>query len=151
MNILADKSDAEEVLGDTWLRVWKSIPPERPKCLAAYLTVIVRNLSLDKFRRRNAGKRPDTLAAASDEAAELIPDTVSIEEQTERRVVIEAVNRFLGTLPKKKRVLFVRRYFYLDSIEEIAGSLGVSESYVTVTLMRIRKKLRTQLAKEELI
>ena len=65
--------------------------------------------------------------------------------------MIEAINRFLGTLPKKKRILFVRRYFYLDSIDEIVRRLGVTESYATVTLMRIRKKLRAQLEKEGLL
>ena len=151
MNILGDESDAEEVLSDTWLRVWNSVPPERPRNLAGYLTVTVRNLSLDRYRRRNAVKRSEGLASLLDEAAELLPRVPDIEEQAERRAVIEAIDRFLAGLPKKKRVLFVRRYFYLDSISEIVKRLGVTESYATVTLMRIRKKLRRQLEKEGLL
>ena len=151
MNILDDKSDAEEVLGDTWLRVWNTVPPEHPKNFPAFLTVIVRNFALDRYRRKKTAKRPEAFTSVLDEAAELYPSDTDIAEQTERRAVIEAINRFLGTLPKKKRILFVRRYFYLDSIDEIVRRLGVTESYATVTLMRIRKKLRAQLEKEGLL
>lgn len=151
MNILDDKSDAEEVLGDTWLRVWNTVPPEHPKIFPAFLTVIVRNFALDRYRRRKTAKRPEAFTSVLDEAAELYPSDTDIAEQTEHRAVIEAINRFLGTLPKKKRILFVRRYFYLDSIDEIVRRLGVTESYASVTLMRIRKKLRAQLEKEGLL
>ena len=151
MNILDDKSDAEEVLGDTWLRVWMVVPLERPKNFSVFLTVIVRNFALDRYRRRKTAKRPEAFTSVLDEAAELYPSDTDIAEQTERRAVIEAINRFLGTLPKKKRILFVRRYFYLDSIDEIVRRLGVTESYATVTLMRLRKKLRAQLEKEGLL
>ena len=151
MNILSDRSDTDETLNDTWLRAWDTIPPEHPKSLGAYLTVIARNLALDKYRRRSASKRGEAFSSVLDEAAELLPDTVRVEELIEQRVFIERVNRFLSTLPKRKRVLFVRRYFCLDSIAEIASRYGLKESYITVTLMRVRNKLRAYLEKEELI
>ena len=151
-NILENSEDSDEAVSDTYLRLWNSIPPERPKSLGAYLTTLVRNAALDIYRRKASEKRTnERLSVALDEIAELIPSEISIEDETERRELIGRINSFLKAQPKDRRVLFVRRYYYLDSIKELSESSGLSESYITVTLMRMRKKLTQYLKKEGLL
>lgn len=152
MNILCDAGESEEAVNDTWLKAWKTIPPTRPKSLGAYLSVIVRNISLDRFRKKKAAKRiDDTLVSTLDEVAQMLPADMNIERRTEQRQLIERINLFLKKLPKGQRIIFVRRYFYLDSIKEISQRYGYTESNITVTLTRIRKKLAAFLEKEDLL
>lgn len=152
MNILGDAGESEEAVNDTWLIAWKTIPPTRPKSLGAYLSVTVRNISLDRFRKKKAAKRiDDTLVSTLDEVAQMLPAEMNIEHRTEQRQLIERINLFLKKLPKGQRIIFVRRYFYLDSIKEISQRYGFTESNVTVTLTRLRKKLEAYLEKEELL
>lgn len=149
MNILADRGESEEAVNDTYLKAWNTIPPQEPKSLGAYLSVIVRNISLDRYRKKKAVKRiDDSLMTTLDEAAQMLPDGFDIEKHTEQRIFIEHINRFLKTLPQGKRVIFVRRYFFMDSIKDIAQRYNYTESSITVTLTRIRKKLVQSLKKE---
>ena len=152
MNILCDAGESEEAVNDTWLKAWKTIPPTRPKSLGAYLSVIVRNISLDRFRKKKAAKRiDDTLISTLDEVAQMLPAEMNIERRTEQRQLIERINLFLKKLPKGQRIIFVRRYFYLDSIKDISQRYGFTESNITVTLTRIRKKLAAFLEKEGML
>ena len=152
VNILGDSGESEEAVNDTWLRAWDTIPPTRPKSLAAYLSVIARNLALDRYRKKKAAKRiDDSLITTLDEVSQMLPADMNIERRTEQRQLIERINLFLKKLPKGQRVIFVRRYFYLDSIKEISQRYGFTESNVTVTLTRLRKKLRKFLEKEDLL
>ena len=152
MNILADRGESEEAVNDTYLKAWNTIPPQEPKSLGAYLSVIVRNISLDRYRKKKAVKRiDDSLMTTLDEAAQMLPDGFDIEKHTEQRIFIEHINRFLKTLPQGKRVIFVRRYFFMDSIKDIAQRYNYTESSITVTLTRIRKKLVQSLKKEGMI
>ncbi len=152
VNILGDSGESEEAVNDTWLKAWKTIPPAKPKSLGAYLSVLTRNISLDRYRKKKAAKRiDDTLVSTLDEVAQMLPAEMNIERRTEQRQLIERINTFLGKLPKGQRVIFVRRYFYLDSIKEISQRYGYTESNVTVTLTRLRKKLAAFLEKEDLL
>ncbi len=148
-NILTDERDSEECLNDTWLRTWHSIPPAQPNSLRYFLSKIVRNLSLDKYRHRHRDKRGNgEIAAALDEMDELTADTVSVEDEVLRREVAEAVNRFLHTLTAEECGVFLCRYYFVDSIPVIAQKYCMQESNVYVLLSRTRKKLREYLKQE---
>jgi len=148
-NILHDMEDAEECVNDTYLRAWNAMPPHRPNCLAVFLGKITRNLSLDKFRQYAAGKRgfaQTTLALA--ELAECVPCAESIEQTLDGKELAELLNRFLKSLPRQKRVMFVQRYWYLMPIKAVAEHLGESESQVKSALMRTRNSLKAFLEEE---
>lgn len=152
MNVLADSGESEEVVSDTYLKAWNTIPPQKPKSLGAYLSVITRNLALDRYRKKKAAKRFDgSLITTLDEVAQILPDSLDIEQLTEQRHIIKRINTFMGRLPAGQRVIFVRRYFYLDSISDIANRFKLTESNVTVSLTRLRKRLRKYLEKEGLL
>ena len=152
VNILGDSGESEEAVNDTWLRAWDTIPPTRPKSLGAYLSVLTRNISLDMYRKKKAAKRiDDSLLTTLDEVAQMLPCSLDIERLTEQRQLIERINTFLGKLPAGQRIIFVRRYFYLDSIKDISQRFGFTESSVTVTLTRLRKRLAAFLEKEDLL
>ena len=151
-NILPSREDSEECINDAYVTLWNTIPPQKPKSLGAYLSVIARNLALDRYRKKKAAKRiDDSLVTTLDEIAQMLPGSLDIERLTEQRQLIERINTFLGKLPAGQRIIFVRRYFYLDSIKDISQRFGFTESSVTVTLTRLRKRLAAFLEKEDLL
>ena len=151
-NILDNQQDAEECVSDTYLTAWKSIPPARPNRLSAFLGKITRHIALDRWRRRSAEKRGGgEVTLALEELEDCIPGEDSPEAALHTREFQAAMNRFLEKLPEKERKLFVSRYWYLRSIKEISEKTGLSESYVKTLLFRIRGKLRTFLAEEDLM
>lgn len=152
-NILGNHEDAEECVNDTYLRAWNSIPPNRPNHLSAYLGRITRNLSFDKYRRRTAEKRGLGQAAlALSELEDCLPGSANVarmvEEASEEKILIEAINSFLEGLPLESRMVFMRRYWHVSSIQEIARSFHMSESKVKSILFRTRKKLKAHLEEE---
>ena len=148
-NILHDTEDAEECVNDTYLRAWDAMPPHRPNCLAVFLGKITRNLSLDRFRYYAAGKRGFAQAAlALDELTECVPSAASVEQTMDDTELAQALNRFLKSLPKQKRVMFVQRYWYLMPIKAVAEHLGQSESQVKSALLRTRNALKSFLEQE---
>ena len=148
-NVLYSYEDAEECVNDTYLRAWKSIPPHRPSRLSAFLGKITRNLALDRYDSRTSKKRECPLELALEEISECVPD-VSAERESDGGVLRDAINSFLASLPRRTRIIFMQRYWYLSSISEISASLGISESNVKVILMRTRKKFKEFLEKEEI-
>ena len=147
-NILGNDEDAEEVLNDTLLRAWNSIPPEKPKSLKVYLGTLARNLSLDRYRKMTSEKRGGCeISLCIEEAEEFLADTVSVEEEYERRELSKFLNNFLHSLPARECDIFVRRYFYCDSTRNIARRFDVTEENVLVILSRTRKKLKEALKK----
>ena len=147
MNLLGDPHDAEECLNDTWYALWNAIPPQRPENLAAYTVKITRNLAMKRLTSQNAQKR-QAIMLPYDELRECLPDSASPEELLEGRELAEILNGFLGKLDRNSRDLFLRRYWFFDSVKEIAQGFGMSETRVTTKLYRIRKKLKDCLAKE---
>ena len=142
----ADPADAEECVNDTWLHAWNAMPPHRPSLLSTFLGKITRNLSFDLYRKMHRKKRGGSqMDTVLDELEECVSGKDDIERQWEMKELIAEINQFLQKLPEEKRCMFVLRYWYVDSIGEIADRLGRSENYVSVTLNRIRGKLHTHL------
>lgn len=145
-NILRNHEEAEEALSDVWLRIWNSIPPARPQRLRAYLAKTCRNVALDYIKHNSAEKRSG-MTLLLDEIAEVLPDS-RWEQQDQGRPLREALNRFLRTLGQEEQRIFLRRYWYGATIEELSGDFGCSQSRITGILFRTRKKLRKYLEKE---
>lgn len=133
-NILGNHEDAEECVNDTYLNTWNSIPTNRPKMLSTYLGKIVRNLSFNLYRKNRAEKRgAGQIAEVLDELSELIADPNGPEEAWDCKYLRETINTFLSELPAEKRRIFVSRYWYADSVKDIAKRSGMTESNVSVT------------------
>lgn len=150
-NILRSRQDAEECANDTYLAVWDSIPPHRPDPLAAYVCRIARNLAVSKLRSETAQKRNHSLDLVLDELEDFLPSGADVEADYDYKETVEGINRFLSTLDYDDRFLFVRRYWYADSVQEIAAAMHERESRISVRLFRLREKLRKTLIKEGLL
>ena len=145
-NILGNCEDAEECVNDTYLHAWNAIPPHRPAILATFLGKITRNLSLNRYRHNTADKRGGgVLPAVLDELSELVSGGDDVEQALETKELVNAIDAFLDTLSPGKRCIFVRRYWYTDSISDIAGRFGMKDGAVTMTLSRLRSKLHNYL------
>ncbi len=145
-NIIGVREDAEECVNDTYLRGWNSLPPHKPQVLSAFLGKITRNLAFDRYKRSTADKRGGGgMSAVLDELSELISDTEEIEDALYEKELISAINAFLGTLSPEKRCIFVRRYWYADSVSDIAVHFGKKEGAVSMILGRMRRQLRDDL------
>ena len=147
MNILGVHHDAEESVNDTYLAVWNTVPPKKPDPLAGYVYATGRNISLDRLKYNTAEKRDGRYDVSIDELANCIPGP-ALEETVEARELGLAINRFLGTINADNRALFLRRYWFGDSVQEIAKDLGLKENAASVRLGRIRMQLREHLIKE---
>lgn len=148
-NVLANKEDAEESVSDTYLAAWNRLPPQRPAILSAFLGRITRYLSISRWRSRKAEKRGGgEIVLALEELKDCVIGGQSPEEAYTRKEATQALNRFLDTLTKTERDVFLRRYWCLDPVADIAESFHFSESKVTSMLHRTRAKLRKELQKE---
>ena len=151
-NILDSGQDVEEVLNDTWLRAWNSIPPQHPAHLKLYLARITRNLAFDRFRSRQRLKRGGgEMVLALEELKDSLPSSPGPEAALEAKELRQCVNRFLASLPRRDREIFLLRYFHVESVESIARRYQLSQSGVRTVLMRSRKKLKDHLKKEEFL
>ena len=149
-NIVGDMQTAEECENDTYLKAWRSIPPCRPEnCLYAYLSSIARNVSIDICRKRSTLKRGAHIFELSAELEQCIPASDDVEKSIDGAELTASLNRFVLSLDEEKRNIFLRRYYYLDSVAEIARRFSLSENNVKTILHRCRKKLRRQLEKED--
>lgn len=144
--ITQDYSETEECVDDTYLAAWNQIPPDRPNYFCAYLCKIVRNISLNLIDKRKAQKRNAVLVPLDEELLEILPDSSA--PKIEERELACAIEAFLKKADQRSRILFVRRYFYTDTMEEIAALSGMSLNAVMIKLSRIRKKLKAYLIKE---
>ena len=151
-SILHNAEDAEECENDAYLAAWNSIPPHRPERVAAFLGKITRNVSLNRWKQYNAQKRGEgQTELALSELEECIPAKTGIEQAVEDELLTWSIEKFLYSQPRLKRNLFIRRYWYISSIQELADEYGMSESKVKSLLFRMRKKLKHHLAKEDII
>lgn len=150
-NILRDPLDVEESANDTYLRVWNAIPPEWPKSLRAFVCSIARNAALSRYEANTAQKRNSNYDVALDELEECIPALDTVESELEAKELSRAINRFLGGLSYDDRYAFVRRYYYADSVTDIASSMHVMPHRVSVRLYRVRDRLQQYLRKEGML
>lgn len=151
-HILRNQEDAEECVNDTWMKAWNSMPPGRPGNLKLFLARITRNLSLNKYRSQRTDKRGGgELELILDELGEILSAEEGTEEEYMAKVLGETVNQFLHSLPERQCNIFVRRYFYSESIPEISDRYQLSSHYITVILSRTRRKLKQYLNKEGFI
>ncbi len=146
-SILQNDSDAEEIVNDTYFKAWESIPPARPNPLRGFLGQLCRRLALDRYDRIHAEKRGGgQVTLVLEELSECV---AGFEDDPDASIdLTAALNRFLSSLPDRTRNIFVRRYWYLSPIAEIAKEYGMKESGVTVLMLRTRKKLKEYLSKE---
>lgn len=150
--ILKSREDAQECVSDAYLMAWNVIPPRRPADLGTYLGKITRNLSIDRLRTRNRDKRGGgEMPLALEELEEVVVGSDSPENEAIRKELAASMNRFLRKLTVQERYVFVRRYWYLDSMADIAKNTGFSGSKVASMLFRLRGRLKKQLIKEELL
>ena len=149
-NILTNHADAQECENDTYLRVWDTVPPIWPDNLRAYVSRIVRNLALDRVRYQNRQKRSVATDWTLSELSECIPSSVSVEADADDTVV-QALTSYLNTLDDLTRVLFIRRYFYMDSVEMLARQFGMNASSVSTRLTRTRARLKAYLEREGIV
>lgn len=145
--ILSSREDAQESVNDTYLQTWRTIPPKKPRYFYAFLAAICRNLSLNRLDWNLAAKRKAEVVYLSQEMELCIPDRRQ-EDHMESRQLRQVLENFLDSLPKEHRLIFLRRYLYMDTIAEIAARYGLSESNVKTRLHRTREKLRIFLQQE---
>lgn len=150
-HILANPEDSEESVSDTYLSAWNTIPPRRPNLLAPFLGKIVRNISIDRWRKNGALKRGGgEMPLALEELQECVASEENLEAGYEQKELVRQVRDFLAGLPDTERRVFVCRYWYLDSTADIGKRFGFSESKVSSMLHRIRCRLEKHLKREGL-
>lgn len=146
--ILRDPSDSEECENDVYNILWNSIPPEKPMSFKAFLGKVARNTALDRYWYNNAEKRGGRMDIVLSELGDCVPSSVSVERTAELKELAGYINEYLRGLDKRKRQVFVRRYWYCDGIKVIAERFGYSESKVKSMLMRMRAGLRKYLERQ---
>ncbi len=150
-NILHNNEDARECVNDTFFGAWNAMPPHRPVILSTFLGKITRRLSLKRWRNKTADKRGGgSIAISIDELEDCIPSGKNIDDSIERTELTGIINAFLDNLPVSERRVFLRRYWYFDSIGDISSRYGFTESKVKMMLKRTRDKLLVCLQKEDI-
>ena len=148
LRVLESPEDGEECVSDTWLRAWNAMPPQRPTRLGAFLGKITRNLALDRWRREHAEKRyGGETAMALEELGEIVSGK-SLEDEVQSRELDRALDGFLRGLAKRDRDLFLRRYWGMETLENLAKAEGMSRSALHRKLRKLRESLREYLRKE---
>ena len=148
-NILSSDQDCEECLNDTWNRAWNSIPPKQPSNFRLFLGKIVRNLAIDKIKHDSCQKRGGTeFDLALDEIGDIVSDNNSVEQEFEYALFVKSLNSFLHSLPVRECNIFVSRYFYIESISDIAKKYSLTDANVHKILSRTRIKLKAYLKEE---
>lgn len=149
-NILRDRRDTEETVSDAYLAVWNTIPPQKPNPLAAFVYRIGKNLALKRLRENTAEKRRGNYDLSLEELEGCIPGPC-LEDTLSARELGRAIDRYLATLSPENRRIFLRRYWYGDSLQQIAASYTLTQNAVSLRLRRSREGLRSFLEKEELL
>lgn len=147
MNILCNPQDAEESVSDTYLALWNAIPPARPNPLEGYVYRTGRNTALNHLRHRTAQQRDSRYDLSLDELAQILPGD-TLEETLDAKQLGQAIDRFLDSISKENRILFLRRYWFGDSVKALSRELGLSVNVLSVRLHRIRTQLKDYLYKE---
>lgn len=148
MGIVGDRRDSEEVINDSWLAVWNTLPPQWPKLLKAYVCRIVKNLSLKNFTYNHASKRKCVYQQSLEELDDCAGHGAAIDDGVMREELVKAVNCFLDSLSENNRNIFLERYWFTCSLEEIARQNGITKKTASMRLTRIREQLKKYLRKE---
>ena len=148
LNILQNLQDAEECVNDTWLRTWNSIPPARPNVLKAYLGRITRNFAINRYKEQHRQKRGGHTVEAIAELGDIASPETEVQAQMDKQEFARVFNAFLYSLPERDCNVFLRRYFYAESAQEIAKRYGLKQDNVLKILSRTRQKLKEYLKKE---
>lgn len=147
-NLLPRSEDAEECESDTYWGLWNAIPPEKPDPLAAFIARVARNTALNRRRRDGAEKRRgDRFSLSMEELSDILPSD-SLEEQLSARELGCVIDRFLAGESRENRRLFLRRYWFGESVAALAAEVGMGENAVSARLSRMRKRLRVHLEEE---
>ncbi len=148
--ILSSREDAEECVNDAYVKAWNTIPPQKPESIGSYISMLTRQLSINRYKQNHRHKRGGgQIPLILEELQECIADKgdmPSADDMTLR----DALNSFLGALPQRDRMVFMRRYWYTDEVEKIASDYGMTQGHVNVLLYRTRKKLQEYLEKEDI-
>lgn len=148
-NILNCREDSEECVNDTWLQTWNSIPPQRPNIFRIYLAKIIRNLSFNRHQAQHAAKRGGgEITLVLDELAECIAGESDVVDTYQQKELEQSINCFVRSLAERDGNIFIRRYFFTESVSQIAKCYHLTENNVMVILSRTRRKLRIYLEKE---
>ena len=148
-NVLTDMEDSLESVNDTYMYAWKSMPPHRPSILSVYLAKITRRVAIDILRKKSRDKRiPSEYTFSLSELEECISDTKFVEQKLEAEELGKAISNYLKTISSDARHLFIGRYFYLDSLKDVARYCGMSESKAKSMLYRTRCGLKAYLEQE---
>ncbi|MBR5601662.1 MAG: RNA polymerase sigma factor [Clostridia bacterium] len=149
LNILQNMQDAEECVNDTWLRTWNSIPPAAPTALGSYVGRITRNLAFDRYKNSHRQKRGGgQIPLALEELGEITSTDYDVQTAWREAEFMKLINRFLRSLPERQRNVFIRRYFYTDSVPDIAKRYGISQANVLKILSQVRLRLKDTLDQE---
>lgn len=146
--ILNNRLDAEECVNDAYLGTWNAIPPQRPNPLLTFLCKIVRNLSVKRYHANTAIKRNSLYDIALSEVERDVMAPETVEGAMDAKALARTIEAFMDTLCAENRVIFLRRYWFSDSYEEIARRVGLSEKNVSVRLSRLRRQLKAYLVRE---
>lgn len=147
-NILASREDCEECVNDTYLGVWHAIPEQHPARFPAFIGRIARNTALKRYDYLTAAKRSAAAVCSLEELGECVSGSFSVEDEVEARRIERLIDRFLLSLDDERRTVFVRRYWYFDSIKDISGMTGFSVNRVRNMLAKTRRALRGYLESE---
>ena len=145
MNVLNNRQDAEECVNDTFLGVWNSIPPHNPDPLSAYVFRITRNISLNMRKRNTALKRKSNYDLCLDEIEDFLSSPETVEDIVSEAELTGYINEFLDTLDKTNRYIFVRRFWYLDSYDDISRAVGIKNGAARIRLTRVKAELKKYL------
>ena len=146
-NVLSDAETSKECENDAYLQTWNLIPPNEPRTyLFSFVGKIVRHLAIDRLRHESRQKRSALYCELTDEMQECIPGNIGVSQEFDAKELSETINKFLEACPEEQRNIFVRRYWYFDSVTEICAKYSLPQSKVKTTLFRMREKLKKHLA-----
>ncbi len=146
--IILDKRDREEIINDTWLALWDAIPPGKPDSFKAYVCRVVKNLALKKYEYNHAMKRRSEYEISLEELADCVSGGGNVEESMLQKELVDVINQFLKSISRENRMIFLRRYWFMHSVKDIARDNHISEKSASMRLTRIRQQLKMYLHKE---
>ena len=150
-NILSVSEDVEECINDTWASAWNRIPPVIPVSLKAFYGKLVRDIALSKYRTSHAKKRFNGLTMILDELSECIPSGQDVQKTLEQKELSEKINSWLDGLPKEDRVLFIKRYYYGETVKSLAMVMNCTENQMAQKMLKLRNGLKSYLKAEGVI